>query len=235
MAPALTAVLFDLDDTLADSTGVEERIWHDVAAIIEQHFPAVDRTALRIRYLEALERWYPQLAAGAIDMPTFRRSRLQDALEPWGALTDELVQAYTAEKARIADELQVVPGAVEVLRLLRGRGVRVGILTNGPSEFQRRKLASSRLGVEVDAIAISGELGVAKPEAEAFAGALALLGADAASTAMVGDSLANDVHGSIDAGLAAAVWLPGRQAGEPPRGALVAGAVTEVPRLLGLE
>ena len=80
-AVRLRAVLFDLDDTLADSAGVEERIWQDVAVVIEEHHPGVDRVALRARYLDALERWYPQLAAGAIDLPTFSRVRLADALE----------------------------------------------------------------------------------------------------------------------------------------------------------
>jgi putative hydrolase of the HAD superfamily len=231
----LRAVLFDLDDTLADSTGAEERIWDDVAAIIEEHHPGVDRTALRVRYLEALERWYPQLAAGAIDLPTFRRVRLEDALEPWGPLTDELVREYTAEKARIADEIQVVPGALSVLRRIRARGIRVGILTNGPSAFQRRKIAATQLEVEVDAIAVSGELGIAKPEAEAYRLALELLGAEPGDAAMVGDSLANDVHGAIGAGLATAVWLPHGRQGTPPPGAIVAGALTDVPVLLGLE
>jgi putative hydrolase of the HAD superfamily len=229
------AVLFDLDDTLADSTGIEERIWHDVAVVIERHHPGIDRAALRLRYLEALDRWYPHLAAGAMDMPTFRRVRLEDALDPWGPLTDALVEAYTAEKARIADEIEVVPDAVAVLRSIRALGVRVGILTNGPSAFQRRKLAATRLADEVDAIAVSGELGAAKPDPEAYRQALALLGADAKETAMVGDSLENDIHGAIGAGLAVAVWLPRGRREPPPPGAVVASSLTEVPALLGLE
>lgn len=231
----LRAVLFDLDDTLADSSGIEERIWDDVAGIIAAHHPTVDRQALRARYLAALDRWYPQLAVGPMDMPTFRRARLEDAIEPWGTLTDELVEAYTAEKARIADEIAAAPGAVTMLRRLRQRGIRVGILTNGPSAFQRRKLATTGIGPEVDAIAVSGELGVAKPDADAYRRALELLGADAHTTAMVGDSLENDVVGAVGAGLATAVWLRHRQTGTPPPGAMVAASLAEVPALLGLE
>lgn len=234
-AVRLRAVLFDLDDTLADSTGVEERIWRDVAVVIEEHHPGVDRAALRVRYLESLERWYPQLAAGAIDLPTFRRVRLADALEPWGALTDELVERYTAEKARIAGEIELVEGALDVVRRVRSAGLRVGILTNGPSAFQRQKIAATRLEREVDAIGVSGELGAAKPDVEAYHRALALVGADPGETAMVGDSLENDVHGAIGAGLAAAVWLPHGRQGTLPPGAVAARALSDVPRLLGLE
>ena len=213
---------------------MEERIWHDVVTLIETRHAGLDRAALRTRYLEALHRHYPALAAGDIDMDMFRRIRLAEALEPWGALEDDLFAAYTAEKARIGDEIQAVPGAIETLRALRARGVRVGILTNGPSGFQRQKLEASGLGAEVDAIAISGELGVAKPDPRAFAAALSLLGTVAQATAMVGDSLDNDVLGGLGAGLAAVVWVPGTRDGTPPPGALVARAVAEVPGLLRL-
>lgn len=230
----LHGVLFDLDDTLADSSAVEERIWDDVASLLETRFPGLDRAALRSRYLEAMHRHYPALAAGDIDLPTFRRIRLADALEPWGPLEEELLQSYIAEKARIAEEMIPAPGAVETVRSLRRLGIRVGILTNGPSAFQRRKLHVSGLAVEVDAVAVSGELGVAKPDRRAFELALALLGTTSSATAMVGDSVENDVLGGLRAGLAAVVWLPGTRSGPAPDGALVARSVSDIPSLLGL-
>jgi hypothetical protein len=42
------------------------------------------------------------------------------------------------------------------------------------------------------------------------------------------------VLGAMNAGLAAAVWMPGRRTGELPAGAHLARELTEVPRLLGL-
>ncbi|MGZ8688189.1 MAG: HAD family hydrolase, partial [Gaiellaceae bacterium] len=103
-----------------------------------------------------------------------------------------------------------------------------------PSTFQRRKLETSGIGVEVDAVAVSGELGVAKPDERAFELALALLGTDAGETAMVGDSLENDVLGGMRAGLAPVVWMPGARDGTAPRGALTAHALADVPGLLGV-
>ena len=230
----IRGVLFDLDDTLADSASVEERIWADVASLIVARFDGIDVGLLRARYLEALDRHYPALAAGDIDLPTFRKLRLADALEPWGPLEQELLEAYILEKARVADEMAPAAGAVATLRRLRARGIRVGVLTNGPSAFQRRKLEVSGVGRELDAIAVSGELGVAKPDIRAFELALGLLGTAPHETAMVGDSLENDVRGAIRAGLARAIWLPGRRDGSAPDGALVARSVSEVPVLLQL-
>ena len=231
----LRGILFDLDDTLADSSGTEERIWERVAAVIAEHVPGIDPAELRRRYLDVLEPHEAELAAGRIDFMTFRRRRLAEALEPWGAVDDALFERYVEEKARIADEMTPFPQAVATVRALRNGGIRVGVLTNGPSAFQRRKLEVSGLGRELDAIAISEEIGVAKPEPVAFAAALDLLGTTAPETAMVGDSLENDVAGAIAAGLGAVVWMPGRRTGDLPPGAHLARELTEVPRLLGLD
>ena len=196
--------------------------------------PGVDVAELRRRYVAVVETHYAELTAGRVDFATFRRRRLADALSPWGEVDDVLFERYMAEKARIADEIAPFPEAIATVRALRGAGIRVGVLTNGPSALQRRKLEVSGLGREVDAIAISEEIGVAKPDGAAFVTALDLLGTRADETAMVGDSLENDIAGALAAGLAAAVWMPGRRHGEAPPGAHLARELAEVPRLLGL-
>ena len=72
--------------------------------------------------------------------------------------------------------------------------------------MQREKLAA--LGVEdrLDAVAVSGEVGAAKPDPMLFRDALDQLGVTSESACHVGDSLATDVAGAKAAGLAA-VWL----------------------------
>ena len=75
------------------------------------------------------------------------------------------------------------------------------MLTNGPSEIQRRKLRATGVDELVDAICISEELGVAKPDVRAFDHAAAAVGVAPADAAMVGDSLPNDVLGALAAGL----------------------------------
>ena len=160
----LRGVLFDLDDTLADSGGIEQRVWLDVVELIAEHHPTVERTRLRERYVGVLESHYTDHAAGITDFLTYRRSRLEDALSPWGGVDDDLFERYVEVKDRCIDEVAPAAGAIEVVRELRGRGLRVGILTNGPSWMQRRKLEVSGLGDEVDAVAISGEIGAAKPD-----------------------------------------------------------------------
>jgi FMN phosphatase YigB (HAD superfamily) len=57
-----------------------------------------------------------------------------------------------------------------------------------------------------DAVVVSSDLGVAKPDPAIFTHALSQLQLDASCAVMVGDSLERDVDGAIAAGLAA-VWI----------------------------
>ena len=228
----LCGVLFDLDDTLVDSTGVEARVWLDVVEVIAEHHPGIDRVSLRKRYSGLLETHYAEAAAGRIDFHTFRRRRLADALSPWGEVDDELFARYTAAKDPCINDIRAAVGAIDTVRAVRATGVCVGVLTNGVSVEQRRKLEVAGLSGEVDVIAISGEIGAAKPDPAAFAAALSLLGTEPEETAMVGDSLPNDIEGARGAGLARVVWLHPHS--EPPAGVLTATSLAQVPALLGL-
>lgn len=233
MDSVLRGILFDLDDTLLQSRAAEEAGWAAVAAGLAERLPGLDVEELRRRYVGNLERHWHPCASGEIDVLAFRWNRLEDALAPWGPLDRELFEWYSLERERTWGPLELFPDAVETVRGLRARGIRVGVLTNGPAETQRRKLDSFGLAGELDAVAISGELGFAKPDARAFHAAVALLRLAPPEVAMVGDSLVNDVAGALGAGLGAAVWVE-QAAGELPAGARLARELAEVPRILGL-
>lgn len=236
----MRGVVFDFDDTLADATGVHERVWPAVAEVIARHVPHLDAEAFLDRYESLMESHYDRLLLGELDFQGFRRERLAAALAPWAQLDEALFEAYQRVKARVVDELRAHPDAVSTLRQLRAAGVKVGVLTNGPSELQRRKLAVTGIDAEVDAIGISGELGWRKPAAGAFAAVLDLLGCGPREAAMVGDSVANDVQGAVAHGFRSVVWVEvagGRRPLPPPvlpEGVLRVRRLAEVPPLLGV-
>lgn len=237
----ISGVVFDFDDTLADSTGVHERVWPSVVEAIARHVPHLDAAAFLERYDGLMESHYERLLTGELDFVGFRRTRLQAALEPWSEVDDEVFAAYLEVKVRVVDDLRVHRDAVATIRRLRRAGVRVGVLTNGPSELQRRKLAVTGIAAEVDVVGISGEIGAHKPAGAAFAAVLDLLGCRPAEAAMVGDSLANDVRGAVAHGFARVVWVARGQAGSAtttglaglPEGVHRVRRLAEVPRLLG--
>lgn len=232
-AGPLRAVVFDLDDTLADLSGAERLAWESVSGVIEELVPGIDIAAFRARYVAVADGHYERFVAGEIDFRGYRYERLADALAPWRPLDDDLFLAYSVEKRRIIEELWAVVDAVPTLELLRARGLRIGVLTNGPSAMQRRKLEVIGLTGHVDAVAVSEEIGVGKPDPASYAYALDALGVEAGEAAMVGDSLVNDVEGALAAGLAAAIWVTRRDAAAPAGAAKVA-RLGEVPGVLGL-
>jgi putative hydrolase of the HAD superfamily len=229
----LTGILFDLDGTLADTAGAERDAWDAIADVIEHHVPSIDRHELYARYTDVFEPHWTAFLGGEIDFGEYRRRRLGDAIAPWGELDDALFDAYRQEKRRGVERLRPFPAAVPILRQARSLGLRVGLLTNGPSELQRAKLAVTRLEGELDSIAISEEIGAAKPDREAFERAAELLGCALPELAMVGDSPAYDIEGALAAGLAAAVLVTGERPLDV-QGARVVVALEDVPSALGL-
>jgi putative hydrolase of the HAD superfamily len=227
----LGAVLLDFDDTLTDHARVEQEAWEVVAGLITRRVPAVDLAALRARYHAAFDHHYRAMLDGTVDFPGYRRARLAEALAPWHDLDDALFVAYTEAKNTTIDGASLFPDALPTIARLRRAGLRVGVLTNGPSEIQRRKLRATGVEPRVDAVLVSEEIGVAKPDARAFAIAATALDTAPEHIAMVGDSLPNDVVGALAAGFGRVVWIA-RRDGQAPAGALRVDGLTAAADLL---
>lgn len=116
----------------------------------------------------------------------------------WAAREAEFERRYGGFQA--AD---LYPDALPALRALRGGDLRVAVIANQPAS---RTAELRALGVVAEVMAMSEELGVAKPDPAFFARVLELLDAPADRVAYVGDRVDNDVLPARTAGLRA-VWL----------------------------
>ena len=227
------AVVFDLDDTLLDTSGLEAEMLRILCAAVREELPEAEYDSLRTRFRNGRDDLYLRVLSGEIDIAAYRRAHLIAVCEPWGEPSEEL----HATAVRLRDEQlgrsRFVEDAVDVLRHLRGAGVRTALLTNGPSMMQRRKVEVLDLAPELDAIGISEELGVAKPDPRAFEATLALIASAPEDTVMVGDHLDWDIRGALDAGMRGAVWVAvGGDEREPPPGAVKVARLGEVPAAL---
>lgn len=152
----------------------------------------------------ALRQWAPLYRR-----ETWRRALAEQGVEDVGLAAD-LGQRFSVERRarhRVYDD---VADALDLLRETHA----LGLLTNGAACLQREKLAASGLGGRFDAVIVSADLGVGKPDPRIFDRALKELGVAADCTTMVGDSLARDVDGARSAEIAA-VWLNRSEAPRP--------------------
>jgi len=112
---------------------------------------------------------------------------------------------------------RLVPGAPAVLRALRRRGYRLGLVSNTPwgtpDYLWRGQLQRFGLAECFETTCFSSDVGSRKPDPRIFRTALEALGVAAGRALFVGDEPEADVRGARRAGLRAA-WV--RRRGEPP-------------------
>ncbi len=112
---------------------------------------------------------------------------------------------------QLASCSELIDGAEALLKRLHA-SYRIAILTNGLKSVQRPRLANSAIREVVDALVISEEIGVAKPEPGFFDAAFTAAGhPEKAEVLMVGDNLASDILGAYRYGLDTCWYNPGGQ------------------------
>jgi putative hydrolase of the HAD superfamily len=193
----LTAVGFDLDETLAIPTRDRATILAEAVASVGA--PQITREA----YLEA----HGRHLTSETRTPIFA-----DLLA--GRETDVDAKALAdAYRREIADALVPLNGIKPFLQTLTTE-YNVGLLTNGPQLAQRHKLQTLSLTQSFDVALqtlsltqsfdvalVTGELSAGKPDPAAFKALTDALDVTAGETAYVGDDIDADIMGAANAGL----------------------------------
>jgi putative hydrolase of the HAD superfamily len=186
----LRAVLFDLDDTLYPELDFVRSAMSAVAEAIEARY-GVAATSARAALDHALN--------------THGRGRTIDlaldalGIERSGALIAELVAVYRAHAPR----LSLHPDAARALVRLSGRGLLLGLITDGDPAVQRAKAKALELERWMRHLRFTWDDGPSrqKPHPEAFRGALEALGVAGHEAAYVGDNPTKDFIGARALGL----------------------------------
>ncbi len=209
----IAAVCFDLDDTLVDARAA----WRAgfAAAVASELAPRLGERAHEPQLFERV--FQPLVHAEFVAGPgewdiAFVRRGFRAFVAAHGGADDALAdRAFAAYEAAWPRALVLFDDALAALRAARAHGA-VALVSNGGAQEQRRKVEALGLHEWCDAIVISGEAGVRKPDAAIFARALAALDVAPGEALHVGDNLDADVRGAREAGLVA-VWL--NRAGAP--------------------
>lgn len=194
------AVIFDLDDTITDFMSAADTAFISAFAdIAEEHGVEVDD--LHARYMDLFEEFYTLHLEGHVNLEEFRAYRFSRAFELVGLPVDDSFLDMTVDFQYYYDhDLETFPGACEVLRDLDGF-YPLGLITNGPTDAQWRKINKFDLSEIFEVILISGQLGIAKPDPRIFDVALEGLRVAPEEAIMVGNSLEHDHMGAMNAGV----------------------------------
>ncbi len=135
---------------------------------------------------------------------------LQDYVEECGVAEIDRDEAHVHIDSEFADAglwLRVIPGCREGLQALAEAGVRLGVISNADGMIGERLReleilqVGPGLGVEVECVIDSGNVGVMKPDPRIFTIALDAMGIRAEDAWYVGDMPAIDVVGARRGGL----------------------------------
>lgn len=207
-------VLFDLDDTLFDHHACARAALsgvHDAHACFE----SVPFEEFEQRHARILEELHADVLAGRRGLDAARVERFRRLFESVGASAgDALLQAAAAAyRERYMSARRAIAGAVALLGEVRRRA-RVAVVSNNLLEEQQQKLRHCALDAHVDALVVSEEVGVSKPDPRIFEVALERLGVVPDEAVMIGDSWAADVAGARAAGIRP-IWFNPRRLPRP--------------------
>lgn len=200
----LRAILFDIDDTLFPTTEFAGRARTNAVR-------AMIAAGLRLSE-EEVQRELSEVIAEFSSNYDYHYDKLLQRLRPEALAHRNQALVVAAGVAAYHDtkfrEIAPYPDVLPLLADLRAAGVRLGIVTHGWTVKQAEKLV--RLGLveflDPNAIFISDQIGIAKPNPKLYRYALRDLGLQPGEVLYVGDSPAHDIEPPRSIGMRTA-WV----------------------------
>jgi putative hydrolase of the HAD superfamily len=189
-APVIRGVFFDLDGTLYDRDAA-------ILEMAERQFETFRSELADIPHSDFI-RSLVRLDAHGHRRATQFHHRLAEELGFSNELADRLEEYFRVHYPGLC---QLPDDTLQTLKALRAQGLKLGLITNGPTIWQERKITSMGIAPLLDTLLISGSEGIEKPDPRIFARALERCDLSAGEAIFVGDNPDADIRGAQAAGL----------------------------------
>lgn len=213
------AFIFDLDDTLVLSTVDFPKFKRLVIEEIGKSGDDPSEYSIDETIVTIIARFEERMRAKGVPENTLRTM-----LEKMDRIMDEV------EMERVNETLPI-RGAPELLKYLREKGVRVGVLTRGCESYARAALSKTSMMNLVDSLECRNSETRPKPDPEAYLRLVDRMGVDKQDTIFVGDHPI-DAHCARNAGVAFIGVLTGDVPEDELRGAGTIGVFKDAAELL---
>ena len=196
MLTGIKGILFDLDNTLIDRQAAAEG---KLRNMVDTYLPELKNDPMeREHAVQQLINWDEY---GSVS----KKHVFGNFIKAHG-LSEDLQEVMEEDwKVTFGDYTVPFKESAHVLETL-GKKYKVGIVTNGPSIMQRKKLDICNFYDLLDTVIVSGEFGVHKPDPSIFLEGARQLGLKPEEVAFVGDTFGTDIIGAYRAGLKP-VWI----------------------------
>ena len=203
-----TTVFWDLDQTLLD---FDRSMEYALQAVFAQYGLKINEE-MTARYSVINRSYWLRLESGELSKEQVTVGRFRTFFEELGIThvsPEELNVDYQRELGSV---FLFMEGAKELVALLKERGYRQYVVTNGVNATQANKMRLSGLDRIMDGVFVSELMGYPKPRKEFFDGCFAALSdVDRNKCILVGDSLTSDMRGAENAGIASCWFNPEKQ------------------------
>jgi HAD superfamily hydrolase (TIGR01509 family) len=195
-----SALLFDLDGTLAETDSLHLPTWVDV---LEPYGVRVDKE------------FYKEEISGR-STAEIVRALLPDLSDEEGRSIGEAKEANFRERAA---ELEPMPGLIDFVEQGRERGMEIALVTNAPKENVEAILLALELRSFFDTVVLADEVGAVKPDPAPYLAALKKTGVPAEEALAFEDSVSG-----VSSSVAAGIPTVGITSSRAPKKLLGAGA-----------
>jgi len=197
MKPEL--ILFDLDDTLMAFDLVTAEAWDKTVDIFIQNNDINLDKPLILEKIHAARKWYwsdpERHKTGRANIVNARRDIVKSALKDYSGLEINKLEEMADTFSSIHENLwYLLDGVEETLQKIKEKNIKLGVMTNGTSEGQRKKLKRFDIEKYFDYIFIEGEAGYGKPDIKMYEYMLQKTKVQNNKIIMVGDNLIWDIE-----------------------------------------
>ncbi|MBO7240771.1 MAG: YjjG family noncanonical pyrimidine nucleotidase [Bacteroidaceae bacterium] len=208
-------LFIDLDDTVYDFSAASRESFLETYEQLhyERFFDSFEH------YMSIYEPYNLELwriyGEGKITKEELNRRRYSHPLEIVGVHDQQLADTFCREAlGRIPTKGNLVPGAIELLEYLRPK-YRMYILSNGFKELQSRKMQTAGIDKYFDAVILSEDIGVNKPDRRLYEHALDTTSSKPEESLMIGDMFDTDIVGAANSGIDSIYFNPKGKTGHP--------------------
>ncbi len=198
-------IFFDIDQTLIN----HQQAQNTAALLFLQQFssslPYTSQEFCRC-WQTVMEKHFATFMRGEITFLEHRRRRIRELFQETELYLadDEADKRFATYLQYYEDNWTLFDDVLPCLDALSNR--RLGIISNGNTEQQAKKLHQTGIAKRFDIVVVSEEVGVSKPKPDIFLGACRRAGIKVRQCSYVGDSLQNDGLAAEAVGMKG-IWL----------------------------